>query len=132
MSHRSTKIQDWCIICGERPQAENGKGGYRNKCIGCHKIHHQKRKGHYRKQLKEACERCGFKPIHKCQLDVDHVDGNHNNNKWNNLQTLCANCHRIKTWHQTWKKVLKTAKEQAEMLNLPPKPVKEFYGTYCI
>jgi len=32
-----------------------------------------------------------------CQLDVDHIDGNHKNNEINNLQTLCANCHRLKT-----------------------------------
>jgi 5-methylcytosine-specific restriction endonuclease McrA len=31
------------------------------------------------------------------QLDVDHIDGDHTNNELNNLQTLCANCHRLKT-----------------------------------
>lgn len=35
--------------------------------------------------------------MHHCQLDVDHIDGNHSNNKLSNLQTLCANCHRLKT-----------------------------------
>lgn len=49
---------------------------------------------------KEFCEVCGFSPVHSCQLDVDHVDGNHKNNKRNNLQTLCANCHRLKTYLQ--------------------------------
>lgn len=33
----------------------------------------------------------------KCQLDVDHIDGNHDNNDISNLKTLCANCHRLKT-----------------------------------
>jgi 5-methylcytosine-specific restriction endonuclease McrA len=32
------------------------------------------------------------------QLDVDHIDGNHRNNNPENLQTLCANCHRLKTF----------------------------------
>lgn len=52
----------------------------------------------YRKVKKELCELCGFVPIHPCQLDVDHVDGDHTNNNLINLQTLCANCHRLKTY----------------------------------
>ena len=31
------------------------------------------------------------------QLDVDHINSNHKDNKINNLKTLCANCHRLKT-----------------------------------
>ena len=46
---------------------------------------------------KTFCEECGFIPIHTCQLDVDHIDGNHDNNNAENLKTLCANCHRLKT-----------------------------------
>jgi len=43
------------------------------------------------------CEICGFIPKHPCQLDVDHIDGDVKNNDPNNLQTICANCHRLKT-----------------------------------
>ena len=43
------------------------------------------------------CCECGFVPIHKCQLDLDHIDGNSFNNSPENHQTLCANCHRLKT-----------------------------------
>jgi 5-methylcytosine-specific restriction endonuclease McrA len=46
------------------------------------------------------CGTCGFKPTHPCQLDVDHIDGNHSNDSLDNLQTLCANCHRLKTYIQ--------------------------------
>ena len=46
---------------------------------------------------KKRCECCGFKAVHRIQLDVDHIDGNHTNNSPSNLQTLCANCHRLKT-----------------------------------
>lgn len=45
-----------------------------------------------------CCSFCGFVPVHMCQLDVDHIDGNHHNNDPENLQTLCANCHRLKTY----------------------------------
>ena len=51
--------------------------------------------GDYVKRKK--CECCGFKAVHRIQLDVDHIDGNHSNNHPDNLQTLCANCHRLKT-----------------------------------
>jgi hypothetical protein len=47
---------------------------------------------------KDSCELCGFMPEVSYQLDVDHIDGNNNNNSLDNLQTLCANCHRLKTY----------------------------------
>lgn len=47
---------------------------------------------------KPYCEKCGFVPIVVAQLDVDHVDGDSKNNDFNNLRTLCANCHRLKTY----------------------------------
>jgi 5-methylcytosine-specific restriction endonuclease McrA len=57
----------------------------------------------YRIGMKTSCEFCGFKAIHQCQLDVDHIDGNHKNDDPDNLQTLCANCHRLKTFlHRDW------------------------------
>lgn len=51
----------------------------------------------YAKYKKEECEHCHFKPLDSCQLDIDHIDGDHTNNKKKNLRTLCANCHRLKT-----------------------------------
>lgn len=51
----------------------------------------------YKRFKKDCCERCGFIPEDPCQLDVDHKDGNHKNHDPNNLQTLCANCHRLKS-----------------------------------
>lgn len=43
------------------------------------------------------CEKCGFEG-HECQLDVDHIDGDFQNNDPSNLRTLCANCHRLETY----------------------------------
>lgn len=51
----------------------------------------------YRAHKKDHCESCGFVPLHSCQLDVDHRDGDKTNNDPNNYITICANCHRIKT-----------------------------------
>lgn len=50
------------------------------------------------KYKKDYCEACGFVAEHYCQLDVDHIDGNKKNNDPSNFQTLCANCHRLKTF----------------------------------
>ena len=32
-----------------------------------------------------------------CQLDLDHIDGNHFNANPENIQTICKNCHIRKT-----------------------------------
>ena len=40
------------------------------------------------------CEKCGFEG-HPVQLDVHHKDHDKNNNDPSNLETLCANCHRL-------------------------------------
>lgn len=69
---------------------KNGQTKYVNICDSCSKFP-------YRRFKKEKCDFCGFVPVHSCQLDVDHKDGNKNNNSLENLQTLCANCHRLKT-----------------------------------
>lgn len=51
----------------------------------------------YSKFKKNQCEACSFVALDPCQLDVDHIDGIKTNNHPSNLQTLCANCHRLKT-----------------------------------
>jgi hypothetical protein len=56
-----------------------------------------KNKRPYSAYKKAFCERCGFIPEHSCQLDVDHQDENHSNDATENLVTLCANCHRLKS-----------------------------------
>jgi len=80
--------------CG-RPQrskglTDSGLQLYDRLCWKC-------RENGYRLHKGDRCEFCGFIPIHPVQLDVDHIDGDHTNNEMRNLQTLCANCHRLKT-----------------------------------
>ena len=80
-----------CKICGINPVTKKQKDKYRNICYSCYKKP-------YTRNKKNFCEFCGFIPLHRCQLDVHHIDGNKLNNKESNLMTLCANCHRLKTY----------------------------------
>lgn len=44
---------------------------------------------------RDRCSRCGFVPEDQCQIDIHHLDGNHENNDPSNLAAICANCHRL-------------------------------------
>lgn len=41
----------------------------------------------------ESCQKCGYGDFAEL-LDVHHDDGNHQNNKWENLRILCVRCHQ--------------------------------------
>ncbi len=115
-------VRGTCVRCNLNAQKKvAGKEKYRPLCSTCDdflrrspegkqkdklktKAHVEEKKRPYRKYVKSFCEECGFIPKHMCQLDVDHIDGNHQNNDPSNLQTLCANCHRLKTYfNKDWK-----------------------------
>lgn len=49
----------------------------------------------YKQFKKDFCAHCGFIPQSLCQLDVHHIDGDHTNDSPFNLETICANCHRL-------------------------------------
>ena len=75
----------------------NGVARYRSSCSSCRKL--------ARATKGTNCERCGFIPESQVQLDVDHIHGDRSNNDPSNLQTLCANCHRLKTFeNMNWKR----------------------------
>lgn len=49
--------------------------------------------------LKKECNLCKIKEWNNEEVvwELDHIDGNHYNNKLDNLQILCPNCHSQKT-----------------------------------
>lgn len=102
--------------CGNLAKKGNkrvcGTQSYYKECSQCLKKKHSqgmpgKRGGasrgritKYTRQFKEdTCVACGFIAEHHCQLDVDHINGDRTDNNPSNLQTLCANCHRLKTFN---------------------------------
>lgn len=94
----------WCVACNSKVEInlhKRSKGTSSWRCAPNHRktnLRYSKPSNYkYRYAVKDSCESCGFIPVDICQLDVDHIDGNHDNNKISNLQTLCANCHRLKT-----------------------------------
>jgi len=94
----------------------------RARCNRHHKLHQAAKRGmtarewensfhSYRRYRKAYCEnrdgRLGFTCtstiVWEGQLQVDHINGIHNDNRESNLQTLCANCHAYKTYvKQDW------------------------------
>lgn len=60
-------------------------------------------KGFIRRYLHEKanfkCSKCGWDKIHpitnKCPLEVNHIDGNAENCKEENLEVICPNCHSL-------------------------------------
>ncbi len=105
MDHKLTNINEeartgLCSVCGPtkiklRDKNRPLRGRYRCKAV--YKRNIIKSQYPYAVHKKESCEHCGFIPVHVSQLDVDHIDGDRWNNDPTNLQTLCSNCHRLKT-----------------------------------
>ena len=84
--------------CGNKQESKgrvNGRQIFGRLCTRCRKESYR-RKFLFKREMK--CTICGFEAKHRVQLDVDHIDGNHTNNNESNLQLLCANCHRLKTY----------------------------------
>lgn len=95
MERRKCAIED-CDNLAKKRQLKCARHAYKNE--EAYKAMRKRGKHPHRLHKGPVCERCDFVPEHPCQLDVDHIDGNHANNDPSNLQTLCANCHRLKTW----------------------------------
>jgi 5-methylcytosine-specific restriction endonuclease McrA len=107
-----------CSECGpvevRRKVAKNLKAGFRFECREKRRAQDRDRehtparqaryarrpKGSRTRRLKgSVCERCGFVPEDPCQLQYDHIvpRWRGGTNAKANRQTLCANCHALKT-----------------------------------
>ena len=58
----------------------------------------------FREKIKEKkCELCGWAEMSKdgrLPLELNHINGNHSDNRLENLQILCPNCHSLQPTHR--------------------------------
>ena len=96
-----------CIVtgCGKAASYKKKNAlGVENSRNYCSK-HHRMRTT-LKLDKKDYCENrigylgftCTATMIDRSQLHVDHHDGDRGNNSPDNLRTLCANCHSVKTF----------------------------------
>ena len=96
-----------------------------NVCQGLYKVYNEtmpkvergevRQTNTLRRYLKEVkgytCSECGIQGVYNGKpltLQVDHIDGNSDNNFPSNLRLLCPNCHsQTETWVTRSKKVTK-------------------------
>jgi len=87
---------------------KNGEIKRRKKCPKHHRSEYGMLGWDYKKYRLNYCEnidgRIGFvctsvivESAWEWQLDADHINENHNDNRKENIQTLCKCCHAIKT-----------------------------------
>jgi len=79
----------------------NGTPRYSGKCWSCAHPHKVGVSLSKRKELRDRffrpCEHCGKEPKSISDFEIDHIDGDRNNNEISNLQSLCSDCHIAKT-----------------------------------
>lgn len=81
----------------------DGEPKYSRLCNTCRKRKYDRASFLWKRENKDTvCGECGFESEHLCQMDIDHVipifEGGENDD--DNLQTLCANCHRLKSYEE--------------------------------
>ena len=96
--------QKTCQDCAKRYGYLSKKDG-KYKLFGCApntkrnnlfaKLRYREHRRHIGKWLE--CEKCSWVATNKCQLDINHKDGDRFNNNQNNLEMICRNCHALET-----------------------------------
>ena len=84
LAKQSKKIQDWLNGIFDGSVKDGLSDSIRNYLL---------------KQVNYKCEKCGWgekNPItNKVPLEIHHKDGNYKNNRPENLEVLCPNCHSL-------------------------------------
>jgi hypothetical protein len=83
----SFPIEDWL--------ADKVDGGSNGKLGGCKSPVRQ----YLLDECGHKCSKCGWNEVHpvtgKIPLEINHIDGDAHNNKRENLEVLCPNCHSL-------------------------------------
>jgi hypothetical protein len=94
------KVEVSCVVCNtlilkSKSNVErNDKNYCSRKCYNFRNGLHKKLKRNtafYKELLKVSTCNCGEKTLFL--LQIHHIDGNNRNNKKDNLEVVCANCH---------------------------------------
>jgi hypothetical protein len=85
-----------CKVSLAKPNglSKHGFKQWHKYCSQCAKASYNPKNG-YLLNKKNKCEKCGFVPEDKCQLDIVYKDDNKKNKEKTNMKTLCANCNRL-------------------------------------
>lgn len=87
-----------CSVCGPTQLMSDGlRNGER--VWKCRVVWQRNNQLEHRKHVQDVCGMCGFQG-ELCQMDINHIDGDFTNNESSNLETLCANCHRLVTYRR--------------------------------
>lgn len=138
--NKGKKTIHTCLSCGK--EFEHRKGSFNkfcsNKCHADYKFHEFIRRwkdgeengingeygvsNHIRKYFFEKyngrCQKCGWHEenpyTHTTPLEIHHIDGDYKNNREENLQLLCPNCHSLT---ETYKSHNKTGRKGRKRYN---------------
>jgi len=88
-----------CTHCKFSLAKPNGKSKHgfqkwHKYCVDCAKALYSDR-FKYLLHKTPTCEKCGFVPEDKCQMDLINKNGNKKDKSKTNLLTVCANCARL-------------------------------------
>lgn len=87
-------------------------GNSKNQCsavkwenVPFEELSRSKRRQRLLSECDYACSQCGFNKTRDCGgsiLEIDHIDGDHTNNAYDNLRVLCPNCHALTPNFRNW------------------------------
>jgi hypothetical protein len=112
----SFSIEKWNVIREKRRNSYDKKiMNYDFSDLGI-----DRRKRRVLLEQKFCCNRCGLSEWEdeKIPLEIEHIDGDNQNNERDNLIALCPNCHALtKTWRGRNKKNMKNKISDDDLMN---------------